>query len=64
MPAYEMKSRKVMSTMPGGVIGQISFRRLMDQLSVAGEFKNGEIVTHLEVDLDSGILRYRVTYKE
>lgn len=64
MSAYEVATGKVVPAMPTGIIGQISFRRLVEQLRSAGEFAKGEIVTHLEVQPDSGLIRYRVTTEE
>lgn len=45
---------------PGGTYGQISFRRLVEQLKRAGEIQQNETVTHLEIDMERGLVRYRV----
>lgn len=37
---------------PAGSMGFISFRRLIEQLAAAGEFKPGEKVTYLRIALD------------
>jgi hypothetical protein len=44
--------------LPSGTMGQIGWRRLLEQLRAAGEFKQNERVTHVEVT-PLGI-RYRV----
>lgn len=48
------------AVMPTGVMGQISFRRLIDDLKRTGEIAQSETVTHVDIDVKRGLIRYRV----
>lgn len=54
---YDVALRRRVADRPGGVVGFISFSRLIEQLKKAGEFSPTETVTQLEVT-DGGINFY------
>jgi len=58
---HDLKTGKSeqLSAVPGGAYGQISFRRLVEQLRKAGEFREGEQITHLHFDFDRNMVRMR-----
>ena len=59
----DMATGKEVSQMPGGVVGQISLRRMIAELRRVGEFGEAETITHLEFDLAEGVIKYRVEVK-
>lgn len=54
---YDVATQRAVASRLGGVVGHISFPRLLEQLRAAGEFKPEESVTQIEVT-DSGINFY------
>lgn len=64
MPAYDLQNRKAVPEMPEGTTGEISLNRIVEKLTADNEFGADQIVTHLEVHLDSGMVRYRLVAKE
>lgn len=56
--ADPMRPRRTQS-LPTGVVGSISLRRLIEQLRAAGEFKPTERITHVEID-EVGTIHFRV----
>lgn len=60
---YDLKTRRAEPGNLTGVLGQISFERMVEQLRRAGEFKPDEDVTHLCIDPIHGLIQYRVERK-
>lgn len=56
----DLSTGKEISEFPSGVVGQISFRRLVEQLRAAGEFNANEVVTHLRIDASRSLIQYRL----
>jgi hypothetical protein len=44
----------------GGAWGSISFGRLVEQLRKAGEISANETITHIRINVASGMIDYRV----
>ena len=60
---YDLKERRPTGFLPAGTMGQISFERLVGLLLFADELKPDETVTHLDVDISRGMLRFRIEQK-
>lgn len=56
---WDMKNRRVVNEMPGGMRGQISLTRIFKEL---GELREGEEVTHVELD-GRGMVVFRIEQK-
>jgi hypothetical protein len=56
----DLKANKVLADMPHGLVGQISFSRLIAELQRSGEIRRGETITHLDIQVDRGVILYRV----
>lgn len=56
----DIKRNVAVGSMPGGTVGQFSFRRLVEILQHDGELRAGETITHLDVQIRDGVIRYRV----
>ena len=59
MSYFDMKKRQLINDSMSGLIGQISWQRLTEQLRLSGELQKTEMITGFEVLPDYG-LRYRV----
>ena len=60
----DLARREESRVMPSGVKGFISFDRLIKTLRDAGEFRDGEIVTHIEINATDPVgMTFRVEYK-
>lgn len=56
----DLEGRVEVANMPSGVVGQISFGRLVRQLRAAGEIKPDETITHLRISVRDGVIEYRI----
>lgn len=62
MPYYDLKERRFVDDRMTGVIGHISFARLVGQLRISGEIAKNETITGIEIIDD--MVRYRVELPE
>lgn len=55
-----LRGRLEVASMPSGVVGQISFTRLIEELRRSGELKPHETIIHLQLDIRRGMIVYRI----
>lgn len=60
---YSIEQRKQTRYFPTGLIGQISFSRLVEVMRRGGELRYDETITDIAFDPDEGVLQYHIGHR-
>lgn len=60
----DLENKNEITSRPGGLWGQISFGRLVDELRQVGEIAATETITHIKIDVPAGVIQYRIEMRK